>query len=517
MTTSSHHPPGFERPGDSHLPAAVKRLRQVLFHTQREFAYDTLRLDRQSIGELAGILVEFAEDLHNGTGIWDTYERYNTELFGTALPLVAEVNVTGSSTAFHPDRFRYFLWTLYPVFADGLELSPGHPDLRRVAQVSSACLSDVFSAIPRDSGVKAFLGSSSKYGDDVKRKLIWLGTRSFMFRTLFARFMDESGRDSSVIAKTDDFICQECTRWSGLGAIDILAGVLDISDQDRKDLRSWYERHAAFYRIESAGDEMLHAVNVINDQPYRIRINVKPNPFKPGSLVSGSLTPWRGEWYWSGSQSSWPDASKVDISEVVRSFKRHTPAIVCRYSKTYEALVRERMADLYGRMLAFQGKDLVVYPDGLSMAADWEKEFRADWDSMPEQEQKEAMEKHGLKKPGPDMKLPKQLLDEKNGVGVFLNPDEGKEIMTYFTPLMSGLKKKGNGLTEDEEGAVRGFIDSKPISPRFVRRVLEEYGDESVRSAFKLKGDLPGYWLDYLLRSRKGAFYRKRYPSLSVT
>ncbi len=26
----------------------------------------------------------------------------------------------------------------------------------------------------------------------------------------------------------------------------------------------------------------------------------------------------------------------------------------------------------------------------------------------------------------------------------------------------------------------------------------------------------PGYWLDYLLRSHKGQFYRKRYPSLSV-
>ena len=33
---------------------------------------------------------------------------------------------------------------------------------------------------------------------------------------------------------------------------------------------------------------------------------------------------------------------------------------------------------------------------------------------------------------------------------------------------------------------------------------------------FLLKGDLPSYWLDYLLRSRKGHFYRKRYPTLAV-
>jgi hypothetical protein len=46
--------------------------------------------------------------------------------------------------------------------------------------------------------------------------------------------------------------------------------------------------------------------------------------------------------------------------------------------------------------------------------------------------------------------------------------------------------------------------------------VLAEYGDESVKAALLLKGNLPGYWLDYLFRSHKGQFYRKRYPCLSV-
>ena len=71
-------------------------------------------------------------------------------------------------------------------------------------------------------------------------------------------------------------------------------------------------------------------------------------------------------------------------------------------------------------------------------------------------------------------------------------------------------------MTRDEEVAIGGFFDSTTVSPRFVRRVLEEYGDESVRTVFLLRGELPGYWLDYLLRSRKGLFYRKRYPSLAV-
>ncbi len=74
-------------------------------------------------------------------------------------------------------------------------------------------------------------------------------------------------------------------------------------------------------------------MNIINDQPYQIRINMKRNPFKPGQLIFGSLVPWRGEWYWSGEQQSWDDASKVDVDDLKRTMKRQSPAIVCRYSQ----------------------------------------------------------------------------------------------------------------------------------------------------------------------------------------
>ena len=92
MDYSVHRPKGYQGQGDSHLPRIVQRLRRTLSETQRDFAYDTIRLDTAGIGELVGILVDFAEDLHNSTGIWAAYERYNTEFFGTALPLTSSGN-----------------------------------------------------------------------------------------------------------------------------------------------------------------------------------------------------------------------------------------------------------------------------------------------------------------------------------------------------------------------------------------------------------------------------------------
>ncbi|MCY2990626.1 MAG: DUF3843 family protein, partial [Planctomycetota bacterium] len=194
MAYAVHRPQGFRGKGDSHLPEFVRQLRGRLADVQRDFTYATLRLRPKSLGELAGILVDFAEDLHNNAGIWAAYERYNGEFFGTALPLTSDH--TNPGTDFHPDRFRHLLWVLYPVLIDGLVLSPTHQDLQRVAEASSQFLSDAFSDIPEDSGVAVFLGTPGVHGWDVKRKLIWLGTHSYMFRLPFARYMaaQSSGR-----------------------------------------------------------------------------------------------------------------------------------------------------------------------------------------------------------------------------------------------------------------------------------------------------------------------------------
>jgi hypothetical protein len=61
----------------------------------------------------------------------------------------------------------------------------------------------------------------------------------------------------------------------------------------RTVLRSWYERHTAFYEVISAGSDAVETLNLINDQPYRIRHNL-PNPFQPEQLVYGSTVPASG-------------------------------------------------------------------------------------------------------------------------------------------------------------------------------------------------------------------------------
>ena len=69
MTYSVHRPTGFQGQGDSRLLQTVRQLQRALSKTQSDFAHDSLRLPPDALGELAGILVDFAEDLHNDIGI----------------------------------------------------------------------------------------------------------------------------------------------------------------------------------------------------------------------------------------------------------------------------------------------------------------------------------------------------------------------------------------------------------------------------------------------------------------
>ncbi|HVP12394.1 MAG TPA: DUF3843 family protein [Phycisphaerae bacterium] len=493
-----------------------KPLHRVIREAQDDFTCESLLLDGAEIEELAEILVDFAEDVHCEVGLWEAYERFNREFFQTPLPMIAAEEVDRGSAGLSRARIQHLLWVLYPELVPGLILAPGHADLLHLAEAVRAFLDRELRSAPRESSTKTFLQAPNEYGWDVKRKLIWLGTESYLFRLFYRAYLEKEGDPKNTITHTDDFVCQQCTHWSGLGAIDILAYALDLTENDRRDLRSWYERHASFYEMRSVSNEVLDARNVISGDMYRVRINMDRHPFERGQVFFGSLVPWRGEWYWSGMQRSYGPAANINLDDLRKTMRRTSPGIVCRFWKEYEAQVRERAKKLHEELLAYSGRDLVVYTDGLAMAADWQKEIRAQWESRPAEEREKVMQRHGLGKGPPSVRIPPDLLENKSGIGVFLNPDEGKEIVQDFNSLLSGLRRKGEGLSDDEADVIRRFFQFSAVSPRFAQRLIQDHGTESIRAAFLVRDDAPGYWLDYLLRAHKGEYYRKRYPSVAV-
>ncbi len=516
MARLLHRPEGFHGALDARLARIQDGLVRLLARVQQDLAHDTLKLPRPALKALAATLVEFAEDLHAGLGIWRSLERSNQQLFGTPLPFLLGPGDDLPPEAISPDRIRHFLWVLYPQITNDLMiLAPDHVDLIRLADVVAEGLQKWFADLLTDSGVKRFLESPDRYGWDVKRKLVWLGTQSYLLRDIFLGYAAEQEEDPSDIATMDDFLCQECTQWSGLGALDLLAGVLDLPPERRAHLLAWSERHNALFRVVSGTSHRIEVQNLVSGGTYHVRMSPDGNPFPRGSYVAGSLIPWDGEWYWSGLQKAFRDLGTDEIERMKDGYRKRL-TIFYRYSPEALRKARAMVREQYEEFVARHGRDWVSYPDGLAMAADWQRSAKAKFEALPPAEREAFLKRYGMKEYSPNFDLPPDLLEAEDGIGVYFNPEEGMEIFEGFATLISGLEKEGKGLTPVEEEAIRGWILGDSISPGFVRRLAERYGEESIKAAFLLGKRREAYVLEYLLRRYKGRFYRPRYPTLRI-
>src|SRR5712691_10239216 len=221
---------------------------------------------------------------------------------------------------------------------------------------------------------------------------------------------------------------------------------------------------------------------------------------------------------------------ETDIVLNLRSFERATNALVffdhhmprtvarvtARYCPPLAAKARDIVSKHYQQFLDYYGTDLVTYPDGKTMAGDLQKFHQYQFTWAPREEVEAFLKRHHLSAPSPQVDWSPELLACDDGIGVYFNPAEGQEMMMSFDDVRRGFHKQGGDLTADEAEMVRQFLYSDAISPQFVRKLVQEYGDASIAAAFLIPQDSDKYFLEYLLRRYKGHFYRKRYPSLSI-
>src|ERR1700724_1367719 len=72
---------------DQRLGGLAPALLGGVAEPQKSFLYWACQLDNDALDDLAVVLVEFAEDIHAGIGLWQALENYQRGFFGTPLPL----------------------------------------------------------------------------------------------------------------------------------------------------------------------------------------------------------------------------------------------------------------------------------------------------------------------------------------------------------------------------------------------------------------------------------------------
>jgi hypothetical protein len=333
MEFKKYRPQGIFNKDDDKFISLIDRLYEFIIDVTEFFQYDTLRLDNEKFHRLAHILIEFAEDIQFDIGIWKAYENFNQKAFGTKWPCSCnEMPDDLDNDDFNFRRIQHLLWNIFGLLEPNLLLSPGHQDLSLLANEISTFISNSKNRFPKQSSVKSFIKLPEDDGYDVKKKLIWLGTRSYFFRENFSLYLIKN-KYKEEIPVIDDFINQHSTSWSGLGVIDILPELIIIPQSKKDDIKSWYERHSSYYLIKSIQGKKITAENIVNKQNYRILDGGKSNLFKPDNVIFGSTVKYGNDWYWSGAQQSFESFTKEQIDKIRENFISKTSRIVYRYDK----------------------------------------------------------------------------------------------------------------------------------------------------------------------------------------
>ena len=66
------------------------------------------------------------------------------------------------------------------------------------------------------------------------------------------------------------------------------------------------------------------------------------------------------------------------------------------------------------------------------------------------------------------MTFPPEFLNHEQGIAAFSNPEEGVEFLLRFNQMLSGLRKKGVGLTDYEMAALRHLLTDGSRSARLL-------------------------------------------------
>jgi hypothetical protein len=506
-------PVSFIGEGDKYLFPLIQELNKLIPLLEKKYAYKAVKLDKTQTFIMANLLIEFAEDLHNNIGFWRSIEEYNNLMFNTPLPLFVAENTT-ITDCFDKNRIKFFIYTLFCEFDPDLILPPTQSDLEILATGVSKFLTEKFANVPKDSGIKQFLSQPNDYGWEFKRKLVWTGQNCYLFRYSCYRYANERNEGKMDIETIDDFICQETTYWSGLGLIDILSKCLRLPQNIERDVRTWYERLVSYYRVVSNKNQILELENLVNKQIYKILSDGDVSMFKKDGVIFGGIVPYGDYFVWSGVQKNFGKVNNANMELELNDFIHRASRIVFRYDKQLLSEAVESINMQYVEFKTYFKSDLMVFKNGKEMEKALIDKEKLRYSTLSKSELNDFMTKHNLKDAYPKINFPDHLLNSKHSVAIYFNPDEGMEIMTYYDLLISGLNKKGRYLTSDEQETIIGLIESDSISPKFVKNLMQEYGEKSIAAVYLLNPSFS--CVDYLLHKYKGHYFRNRYPSISL-
>ncbi len=509
-------PSDYSGEGDKYLMPLIEGLAKILPDIESNYATDLFKIKRKRRKAFACIIIEFAEDLYNDIGLWKSIEYHNQKLFNTPLPIFVK-DESEIEELFDKNRIKFLIYNISKYFIYTSFFSPFDKDFDFLAESISKYLREKFINVPKESGLKLFLSKRSDKYYQLKSKLLWIATNSYLFKLCFHSKLKDEDEDSKNIMFLDSFICEEHSIWSGLTAPEILSKAILLPLKIQNDIIKWSERLFSIYRILSYRKPFLEILNIFNKTKYQVKFELTNCPFEKDMLIFGGIIPFNNYWYWSGTQQNlgyYDKVGKETIQKLKEDFIKSCPNWTYR---TYNELLNKAIKSLenmHSHFYRIYGSDFAILDTADEIKEVFLNINKLRYEELSDEMKEEYKDKFNFDKIKQFSEIPDSVVETYKGIGIFFNQKEGLEMMLDFYNILNGLKKQGENLTIEESHSVRNFICSDVISPTFVKYFTKDYGVKSIQRSFFLNPEDDN--LEFLLHKFKGRLYKNRYPNITL-
>lgn len=510
MNLKSYRPKGFRGKGDRAVLNLPKDMLRCLLQLKQQLNTELLNMSSENLHMLAGVLVEFGEDLHNDIGIWETLEHHNKQKFGTPLPVILSKGKHILNEPFDSYRIKFFLWHYFELLHP-LPISPQHPDLHKISIQIADFFEEYFYKIPKGSGISKFLSQPNHLIRQIKRKINWLGAGSYLFRFPFKAYLKKP--EEAIHDKHDGneenfekiyFLYKHCTIWSGFTVIELLTPLLECNDEQRAELLQWHQQHTDFFRVKNIEGNQVTLVHLFSNKVVEIIETEKIN-YVLEDILLGSPVMYNGKFHWLKTSSNIPHEFLDSLSDLLEAFEASFIETSRYLHKETALLSVQNNQALYESACELFGDNFVHITNIDTLPQKLDQLFAICEPKITDQT--------FLKKQKENYKALLKVASDKEpikSVGLFFDPKMDSETILNIDDYIALLQKKETDQwLEDEKLKLVELIRGSRISPPLVHKLLQKYGGlNNIYQVFGLKIPAENDTLAYLLQKYKGLFYK---------
>jgi hypothetical protein len=495
----------------------IEAIADLYLKRQKKFEHQTLKLKSDEAMELAWRIAGYLEDVVNQIGIFKALTTKNREIFGTPIPLFVKDPEHFSPDNISKQAVTYLVWDCLTEVREDLILSPTHIDLQTIAGEIYGYLKKRVKNTPPSSKVKDFVTlSGNKDGGFIKKRLVWLGMASYLFRFSASNYLADKEKNVSTV---EDFLMQKTTKLSGFTPLDIFVEMADLDEESKKELQKWEEPYMALYHVEDQTGDYWTVKNLINKKDYKVwrdyGASKTADPIKKGIFCLGGIVPWKKEWRWSGEQVIYTSLAPENISQIIKVLKHEYPKMIYRYCEESRKKAFEYVKDEYDFFISYFKTNPVTFDSGYTMR-DQVNQYQQAFNQLKLKKiPKEEKKKYNLEDGGPQLDFPEPLLESPD-TAAFYVADKGMSFLTGFQEFLRALGKKGQDLTKDDEEVIYGYVMEPGIPHQLFHHLKNDYSFESVKCAFRVNEWNEERDLEFLLRCCKGQQYKEKFPDIKL-